>query len=174
MPAVVSDKPYVPVPPYRGTLWPRIINWYIPRYLLKQYPQFATWKGLKGKESVFKSPESGSQGMFLGGDPVGSCGLHDRVGPDGLEIGYWVDEAQQGRGLASEAAALLTDAAFTLSRIERVVILHDETNVRSSRVPQRLGYRQVGRIDSTHDQAPEDTGRDLVWEVTRAEWGARS
>ena len=46
-----------------------VIGWYIPRYLLKQYPQFATWKGLKGKESVFKSPESGSQGMFLGGDP---------------------------------------------------------------------------------------------------------
>ena len=45
------------------------IGWFIPRYLLKQYPQFKTWKGLKGKESVFKSPESGSQGMFLGGDP---------------------------------------------------------------------------------------------------------
>ena len=46
-----------------------VIGWYIPRYLLKQYPQFKSWKGLKGKESVFKSPESGSQGMFLGGDP---------------------------------------------------------------------------------------------------------
>src|SRR5256885_16152874 len=36
---------------------------------MKQHPEFATWKGLKGKESLFKSPESGSQGMFLGGDP---------------------------------------------------------------------------------------------------------
>jgi glycine betaine/proline transport system substrate-binding protein len=45
------------------------IGWFIPRYLLKQYPQFKTWRGLKGKESVFRSPESGSQGMFLGGDP---------------------------------------------------------------------------------------------------------
>ena len=33
-----------------------VIGWYIPRYLLKQYPQFKTWRGLKGKESVFKSP----------------------------------------------------------------------------------------------------------------------
>jgi glycine betaine/proline transport system substrate-binding protein len=46
-----------------------VIGWYIPRYLLQQYPQFKTWRGLKGKESVFRSPESGSQGMFLGGDP---------------------------------------------------------------------------------------------------------
>src|SRR6266851_1677325 len=45
------------------------IGWYIPDYLMKQHPEFATWKGLKGKESIFKSPESGSQGMFLGGDP---------------------------------------------------------------------------------------------------------
>jgi glycine betaine/proline transport system substrate-binding protein len=45
------------------------IGWFIPTYLLKQYPKFKTWKGLKGKESIFKSPESGSQGMFLGGDP---------------------------------------------------------------------------------------------------------
>ncbi len=46
-----------------------VIGWYIPKYLLDEYPEFATWEGLKGKESVFKSPESGSQGMFLGGDP---------------------------------------------------------------------------------------------------------
>jgi glycine betaine/proline transport system substrate-binding protein len=36
---------------------------------MKQHPEFKTWKGLKGKETLFKSPESGSQGMFLGGDP---------------------------------------------------------------------------------------------------------
>jgi glycine betaine/proline transport system substrate-binding protein len=45
------------------------IGWYIPTYLMQQHPEFKTWKGLKGKESIFKSPESGSQGMFLGGDP---------------------------------------------------------------------------------------------------------
>jgi 1-acyl-sn-glycerol-3-phosphate acyltransferase len=34
---VVSDKPYVPVPPYHGTLWPRVLNAYIPRYLRRRY-----------------------------------------------------------------------------------------------------------------------------------------
>ncbi len=46
-----------------------VIGWYIPTYLMKQHPEFKTWKGLKGKESLFKSPESGSQGMFLGLEP---------------------------------------------------------------------------------------------------------
>jgi 1-acyl-sn-glycerol-3-phosphate acyltransferase len=35
--SVVSDKPYVPVPPYHGTLWPRALNLYFPRYLKRQY-----------------------------------------------------------------------------------------------------------------------------------------
>ena len=63
-----------------------VIGWYIPRYLLKQYPQFATWKGLKGKESVFKTPESGSQGMFLGGDP--SYVQKDRAIIKGLGLNF--------------------------------------------------------------------------------------
>src|SRR5262245_7931893 len=37
MAPVVSDKPYVPVPPYRGTLWPRLLSLYVPRYLHRRY-----------------------------------------------------------------------------------------------------------------------------------------
>jgi 1-acyl-sn-glycerol-3-phosphate acyltransferase len=37
MNTVVLDKPYVPVPPYHGTLWPRLLNMYMPRYLRRRY-----------------------------------------------------------------------------------------------------------------------------------------
>jgi 1-acyl-sn-glycerol-3-phosphate acyltransferase len=37
MNSVVSDKPYVPVPPYRGTFWPKALNLYFPRYLHRRY-----------------------------------------------------------------------------------------------------------------------------------------
>jgi 1-acyl-sn-glycerol-3-phosphate acyltransferase len=37
MNSVVSDKPYVPVLPYHGTLWLRILNLYLPRYLRRRY-----------------------------------------------------------------------------------------------------------------------------------------
>ena len=37
MNSVVSDKPYVPVPPYYGTLWLRVLSLYFPRYLRKRY-----------------------------------------------------------------------------------------------------------------------------------------
>ncbi len=34
---IVSDKPYVPVPPYHGKLWPLALSFYLPRYLRKTY-----------------------------------------------------------------------------------------------------------------------------------------
>jgi glycine betaine/proline transport system substrate-binding protein len=45
------------------------IGWFIPKYLMDENPEFKTWEGLKGKEEIFKTAESGNQGMFLGGDP---------------------------------------------------------------------------------------------------------
>jgi glycine betaine/proline transport system substrate-binding protein len=45
------------------------IGWYIPQYLMDEHPEFKTWEGLKGQEDLFKTAESGDQGMFLGGDP---------------------------------------------------------------------------------------------------------
>jgi len=45
------------------------IGWFVPTYLLKQYPQLRTWQGLKGRESLFKAPGSADKGVFLGGDP---------------------------------------------------------------------------------------------------------
>src|SRR6187397_269502 len=62
------------------------IGWFVPTYLMKQYPQLKTWQGLKGKESIFKSPESGSQGMFLGGDP--SYVQKDRAIIKGLGLNF--------------------------------------------------------------------------------------
>jgi 1-acyl-sn-glycerol-3-phosphate acyltransferase len=34
---IVIDKPYVPVPPNRGRVWPVLLGWYVPRLLRKQY-----------------------------------------------------------------------------------------------------------------------------------------
>ena len=77
------------------------IGWFIPTYLMKKYPQFKTWTGLKGKESIFKSPESGSQGMFLGGDPsyvqkdlqlIKALGLNFKfvsVGAEPAQVARW-------------------------------------------------------------------------------------
>ena len=37
MQSIVIDKPYVPVPPHRGRIWPAILARYVPRLLRKKY-----------------------------------------------------------------------------------------------------------------------------------------
>ena len=38
------------------------------------------------------------------GAVVGGCGLHGRLGPTGLEIGYWVHGDHVGKGVATDTA----------------------------------------------------------------------
>jgi Acetyltransferase (GNAT) domain len=70
---------------------------------------------------------------------VGSCGLMRRIGPGGLEIGYWLHPAYTGRGLATTAVAALMGQAFTLEDIDRVEIVHDAANTASGGVPVGWG-----------------------------------
>lgn len=114
-------------------------------------------------------------GMFRADDGavVGGTGLHRRAGPDTLEIGYWVHVDHTNQGYATEAAAALTAVAFTVPGIEVVELLHDRDNVRSRRIPEKLGYRCNGEVlDDPRGRAPEGAGVHVSWTVTRAAWRA--
>ena len=93
-----------------------------------------------------------------------------RIGPGGLEIGYWVDGRQTRRRIATRSAALVTQAAFGMRAIERVEIHHDEANVASGGVPAALGFKRVGTFPRTPAGAPAETGRDVRWRLARGEF----
>ncbi|MFJ5231874.1 GNAT family N-acetyltransferase [Kitasatospora sp. NPDC088391] len=97
---------------------------------------------------------------------IGGFGLHGRVGPGAVEIGYWVHHAHTGRGLATAAARALTGAGFALPGIDRVEIHCDETNAASAAVPRKLGYT-LDRIESAAVTAPAETGRKMFWVTER-------
>lgn len=107
--------------------------------------------------------------ITVGGQIVGSAGLHKRVGPGALEIGYWVHADWTRRGIATDATAALTEAALALPDVERVQIYHDAANEASGRVPAKLGYARLGerRTRDLWAPAPGDTGKDVVWQFTR-------
>lgn len=99
-------------------------------------------------------------GTYLGG-----CGLHDRVGPDALEIGYWVDVRHVGRGIATAAARLLTEACFAAGAA-RVMICCDASNAASAAVPRKLGYEFQG-TQPKEAVAPSETNEQMVWVKSR-------
>ncbi len=47
------------------------IGWYVPTYMVEQYPELATWEGFADPElaGLFATAETGELGQFLGGDP---------------------------------------------------------------------------------------------------------
>src|SRR3954468_9921607 len=83
------------------------IGWFIPKYLMDEHPEFKTWEGLKGKEDLFKTAESGDQGMFLGGDPsyvqkdkelIQALGLnfkHVTAGAEPAQVARWTQLYKQ-------------------------------------------------------------------------------
>lgn len=106
--------------------------------------------------------------ILAGGEPAGGAGLHARIDPGGLEIGYWVHPAYTGQGVATAAAAALTEAALALPGVDHVEIHHDQRNLASERVPVKLGYTHVQTLpERRFGPAPADSGISKVWRITR-------
>ena len=111
---------------------------------------------------------SAFQYLILAGDqPAGSAGLMARIDDGGLEIGYWVHPGFTGRGVATSAAAALTEAAFALPRIDHVEIHHDVLNLASGRVPAKLGFTPAGTTTARFGLALGDSGTTQIWRIMR-------
>jgi RimJ/RimL family protein N-acetyltransferase len=100
---------------------------------------------------------------------LGGTGMHTRLQEQAREIGYWIRQDQTNRGLATEAAAALTQIAFELDGVDRVEIHCQPSNVRSAAVPRKLGYN----LEATLRRRGEALGQrvDLqVWTLFRDEY----
>jgi RimJ/RimL family protein N-acetyltransferase len=103
---------------------------------------------VKDRRAAFDRDEDYGYGLFDPGTGalVGSAGLHRRCGPGGLEVGYWIAEQRAGKGLATEAAAVLTRAALGCPGIVRVELRVQEENRASLRVAEKLGFNREGLL----------------------------
>ena len=93
---------------------------------------------------------------------IGSTGFH-RANWDvpSVEIGYWVHQANVGKGFVSEAVNALSRYAFSVFKCKRVEIKCDSRNTKSLSVATRLGYSVEG-ILRNHDLAENDSLRDTI------------
>ncbi|NYI96693.1 glycine betaine/proline transport system substrate-binding protein [Streptomonospora nanhaiensis] len=76
----------------KGTL-----GWYVPRYLVEEYPGIDTVEGVREHAEIFATAETGDKGQFLAGDPgfvTQDQGMINHFGLD-LEIVYAGSEAAQ-------------------------------------------------------------------------------
>lgn len=71
---------------------------------------------------------------------LGSGALLPFVGPNALEVGYWIRRSESGRGLATRVAAALTRYAFREHRVERMELWMKPGHTVSAAVARRLGF----------------------------------
>jgi ribosomal-protein-serine acetyltransferase len=121
---------------------------------------------LVGSERDWNARVGFNYAILTDGAIAGSAGLMARIGPGGLEIGYWVHRAYTRRGLATAASAALVEQAFRLPGVDRVEIVHDELNIASAGVPRKLGFTKVGRRPLDF-RPPAGSGTGVVWCLTR-------
>jgi ribosomal-protein-serine acetyltransferase len=84
-------------------------------------------------------------GIFASGRLIGSIGfvkLDWKVGK--AEIGYWIDKAEEGKGIVSASCGILLEYAFGELGMNRVEIRCSSLNIRSAQIPQRFGFTKEG------------------------------
>jgi ribosomal-protein-alanine N-acetyltransferase len=82
---------------------------------------------------------------------IGTCGLYDREGLEGIDIGFAMLPAYEGCGFAFEASRRLLMAAFDDFGLEFVSGITTKDNITSKKLLEKLGFTFIGLIKISND-----------------------
>lgn len=101
------------------------------------------------RESVKKNKD-GSEYPFIiikDGKMLGRIGLHKIDGQNKIaEIGYWVAQDIQGKGIVTASCKSLINHSFHQLQFNRIEIKCAAENYKSQKIPERLGFTFEGII----------------------------
>lgn len=86
------------------------------------------------------------------GVKIGTCGLYDREGLEGVDIGFAFLPAYEKQGYAFESAARILKAAFEDFNIELVSAITIEKNTDSQNLIKKLGLKFIKMIKISGDE----------------------
>ena len=97
---------------------------------------------LRSFRSQFDAGDVFAYGLFdpAEAEQLGGTGLMPRVGPGGLEIGYWMRASATRQGLMTESTAALTRVGFEICGADRIEIRIEPRNEASMGIPRKLGF----------------------------------
>ena len=107
------------------------------------------------------------------GELVGDCVLFWRsLEHKQGEVGYVINPAYHGRGLATEAVGALLRLGFEGLGLHRIAGHLDARNTASARVLERAGLRREAHLVENEFVKGEWTD-ELIYAILRSEWAAR-
>lgn len=87
-----------------------------------------------------------------------------------VEIGYWLDNAMNGRGIMTRAVDKLTGLAFDVWGANRVEIKAAIENKKSRAIPERLGFHQEGVLRQYEIVRPGVIQDIAIYSKLKSEW----
>jgi ribosomal-protein-serine acetyltransferase len=100
---------------------------------------------IKNSLQQFAQNEGFQMGIWYRGKLAGGIGYHPIDWANRkVEIGYWLGESFQGKGLMTKACRTLVTYAFDELGLNKVEIHCATSNIRSCAIPKRLGFTQEG------------------------------
>jgi RimJ/RimL family protein N-acetyltransferase len=119
---------------------------------------------LRRFRSEFDAGDNFIYGIFTAdeSEQLGGTGLHPRIGPGGLEIGYLVRASATRQGIATESSAALTRVGFEICRADRIEIRIEPRNHASFGVPRKLGFVEEATLRRRLHARPGEPLRDVT------------
>jgi ribosomal-protein-serine acetyltransferase len=103
---------------------------------------------------------------------VGSAGLRIDTYRRAGELGYWIAERFEGRGLVTRAASALIEHGFGALGLGRIALRTDIGNHRSRAVADRLGFTEEG-VERGALVFGDERRDDVVFGLLAEEWQPR-
>ena len=101
---------------------------------------------------------------------IGGTGIHPRIGPQALEIGYWIAADRQGNGLVTEAVTAMVSVAFEAMGARRLEIRCSPQNSRSRAIPERLGFHLDGVLREGGISGSGELEDKMIWSLLASEY----
>lgn len=109
-------------------------------------------------------------GIFYKGQVAGGVGMHHwMLETRKAEIGYWISEELEGKGIMNQCLSSFIDFLFEKIGLNKIEIHFVPGNVRSGRTAARLGFKTEGVIRQSvlRNGLPEDL---VITGLLKREW----
>ena len=99
------------------------------------------------------------------GDKIGICGLYNRAGVDGIDIGFSILPHFERLGYAYESSSRLIKVAFEELEIEEIKAITNQDNISSKNLLKKLGFKLIGKTI-----LPDEKEELLLFEIKKTEY----
>ena len=118
-------------------------------------PHKSVEESLEVIKTIFSNKET--YAIIYKNQLVGCVGLlfypncHQDWGKDSAEIGYWVGEEFQNKGIATKASKILVERAFKELKVKSIFGTCNLDNLKSKRVMEKLVFKHYKDIEKIDD-----------------------